>query len=170
MEDELRYQIEVTLATNGSNDHKSGIRQAVETALRRHKVRGATINILIVDDLEMARLHKTHLGQEGPTDVLAFDLGDDPITEHGKIEEARALIRMIEGEVVVSLDTARREASQRSHPVEAELALYAVHGTLHLLGYKDESEADAHRMHVEEDEILVEVGFGPTYSRSPKCE
>jgi probable rRNA maturation factor len=48
--------------------------------------------------------------------------------------------------------------------VEAELALYAVHGTLHLLGYDDRRKADAKRMHDMEDEILSSIGWGPIFA------
>ena len=108
----------------------------------------------LVNDATMARLNRKHLGHNGPTDVLSFDLRDDVNTN-----------TTVDGEIVMSVDMAARQARQRGHTVEAELALYAVHGTLHLLGYDDRRKADAARMHEMEDEILYSIGFGTVYAR-----
>lgn len=103
----------------------------------------------------MAQLNEKHLGHHGPTDVLTFDLGD------GGTE--------IEGEIVISLDTARREAKRRGHSTSAEVALYAVHGALHLLGYDDHDPRRAARMHRMEDEILQSVGLRAVYANESKA-
>ena len=152
MEDEPPYQITITCVAENRAVAGTHLRAAVETALRRHSVTTAGISIAVVDDAVMSRLNRAYLRQEGATDVLAFDLRDDPD------EDTR-----IEGEVVVSLDTAARVAAERGHTVDAELALYAAHGVLHLLGYKDDQEDMAARMHELEDEILSSIGLGPVY-------
>ncbi len=59
---------------------------------------------------------------------------------------------------------AHREARRRHHSTDAELMLYAVHGTLHLLGYEDSQPESAQQMHRTEDAILSELGVGPVYS------
>ncbi len=69
-----------------------------------------------------------------------------------------------DGELVLSIDTAAREARRRDHSTQAELMLYAVHGTLHLLGYEDSQPESAEQMHRTEDAILSELGVGPVYS------
>ena len=79
----------------------------------------------------MAELHERYAGVPGPTDVLAFPLADDPV---------------LLGEVLVSAETARREAAARGHPAYDELLLYAVHGVLHLVGHDDHEPADRRRM------------------------
>ncbi len=102
----------------------------------------------------MAALHKRFLGVSGPTDVLSFDLGSD-------LES-----RYIEGEVVVCTDVAKRRTLRAGHALQAargELALYVVHGILHLAGYDDHDPADFQRMHKREDEILNELGLGPVF-------
>lgn len=76
-----------------------------------------------------------------------------------------ASVGVLEGDIIVSADTAAREAEARGHDLAAELALYAVHGALHLLGYDDADPADAQRMHDMEDEVLSAVGIGPVYGR-----
>lgn len=97
----------------------------------------------------MALLNERHLGHHGSTDVLTFDLGDGGAD--------------IEGEIVISLDMARREAKRRGHSAQAEVALYAVHGVLHLLGYDDHDPRHAARMHRMEDEILQACGMGKVF-------
>ena len=98
----------------------------------------------------MAELHERYSGVEGPTDVLAFPLMEAP--------------RLV-GDVVVSVDTARREAARREHPAYDELVLYAVHGTLHLLGHDDHEAADRKRMRRAERDVLEALGIPPTYRR-----
>jgi len=82
--------------------------------------------VALVDDATMAELHQRFLGQSGPTDVLSFP----------------------HGEIVVSADTARREAIARGIPPLHELVLYVVHGALHLAGFDDKKPKQAARMRV----------------------
>ena len=131
------------------------VRKAIRAVLRRHGVVRARISVALVNDTIMARLNRKHLEHNGATDVLSFDL-------HDAADEKTA----IDGEIVMSVDMAVKQARRRGHAVEAELALYAVHGTLHLLGYDDRRKADAKRMHDMEDEILSSIGFGAVYAKS----
>jgi len=124
------------------------VRKAIRTALGRHGVVGARISVALVNDAMMAKLNRKHLGHNGATDVLSFDLCDAANEEPA-----------IDGEIVMSVDMAVKQARKRGHTVEAELALYAVHGTLHLLGYDDRRKADAARMHAMEYEILSSIGI-----------
>lgn len=102
----------------------------------------------------MATLHRRYLNRAGPTDVLTFDLGTD--RESGRLD----------GEIVVCADLARREARARGGSREAvrnELALYVVHGILHLAGYDDGTPRRAARMHAREDELLADAGLGRVF-------
>ena len=180
MEDDPAYDIAITVdcglgiadcglgipppASTGSliDNRQSAIanllREAVEATLRRHRTPAAQISVAIVDDGRMAHLNELHLKRDGPTDVLAFDLRDPP-----PAGQAMAPGEPVDGEIIVSVDTAAREANERGHGLDAELALYAVHGTLHLLGYDDRNERDGARMHEIEDEILSAIGVGAVY-------
>ncbi len=107
----------------------------------------------------MAALHQRYCRRAVPTDVLTFDLGS----------EARS--GWIEGEIVVCADVAWREAGRRvargaarRSAARAELALYVVHGVLHLTGYEDHSPRGFARMHAREDEILSELGLGRVFA------
>lgn len=151
----MRYAIKIDFPTREQVSLTRAVRRAVRATLRRHDVQSARISVIGVSDKRMARLNQKHLGHRGATDVLTFDLRD------GAAE--------VEGEIVLSLDTARREAVRRGHAVSSEAALYAVHGVLHLLGYDDHQLRRADKMHRMEDEILTSIGLGPVYSRGTKA-
>lgn len=104
------------------------LRRVLKRILEDYDVRG-TLSVVLVSDSEMGRLHGEFLGDERPTDVLSFPLADDPA------EPAQPEAEF--GEVVVSTETALREATRRGLPVAREIALYAIHGTLHLMGLDD---------------------------------
>jgi probable rRNA maturation factor len=129
----------------------AALRAAVAAALRRHGIRRACIGLAVVNDGAIARLNRTHLNHEGPTDVITFDMRDNAEADD------------VEGEIVVSAETAMRQASARGHGVADELSLYAVHGVLHLLGYDDQGDEQADRMHKVEDEVLTSMGIGAIY-------
>jgi probable rRNA maturation factor len=112
------------------------------------------LSIAVVGATAMATLNRRFLRRPGPTDVLAFDLDTDRRRGH------------IEGEVVVCADVARRRAARRGRSLQAaraELALYVIHGILHLAGYDDRTSIGSRRMHVREDELLAELGFGAVF-------
>jgi probable rRNA maturation factor len=83
------------------------------------------VDVVLVSDRVIARLHQEFMGIAGATDVITF--------EHG--------------EVVISAETARSRAPEFGHSTEAEVALYIVHGLLHLNGFDDIAPHDAARMH-----------------------
>ena len=102
------------------------------------------VDVLVVSDDRMAALNAAHLKHKGPTDVLAFSMGEeDP--------ERKAFFL---GEIVVSFQTAAREAAARSLPVEEELSRYCVHGFLHLLGYLDDTPARRRAMTAMQEKVL----------------
>ncbi len=101
------------------------LRRALRTILRDEGIAEAEISLAIVDDGTIRQLHRQYLGQDEPTDVLSFIL---------ERSEGR-----LEGEVVVSADTARREAARYGNSQADELLLYVIHGTLHLVGYRDDT-------------------------------
>ncbi|MCH8804625.1 MAG: rRNA maturation RNase YbeY [Planctomycetes bacterium] len=113
-----------------------------------------SLSIAVVGAAAMTTLHRLHLGREEPTDVLTFDLGTD--CRHG----------ILDGEIVLCADMARRRAAARDKTLataRAELALYLVHGLLHLAGYDDRDAATFRRMHRREDEILATLGLGGVF-------
>jgi len=109
-----------------------------------------SLSIAVVGGRAMATLHKRHLGIEGPTDVLTFDFG------------CNRCDGLLDAEIIVCADVARSRRLQNAD-AKAELALYIVHGLLHLAGYTDHTVAAARKMHAREDEILSDFGLGPVF-------
>ena len=117
-----------------------------------HAAHDLEVSFVVIDDERMAELHERYTSETGPTDVLSFPLADEPVRI---------------GEVLVSVDTARREAAARGHPAYDELLLYAVHGLLHLVGYDDHSPADRRKMRHAERRALTALGLRSVFgSRS----
>jgi len=109
------------------------------------------LSILLVDDDEIQRLNREYLCRDRPTNVLAFAMREG---------ENQHLNPALLGDVVVSTETAQREALQRDVTLEEELALLLVHGILHLLGYDHENEpAEAAQMEAKEEEVLTHLGW-----------
>ena len=162
MDDDPSYHITVTGAGDAGPQLVSRLKEAVQAALGHHRARRARITLALVDDPTIAMLNERHLQHVGPTDVLTFDMRDGHVTAPDQDSWD------IDGEVVISIDTADREAGSRGHDAAHELALYAVHGTLHLLGYTDSDEAAAGTMHRVEDQILSTIGLGSVYDRQSR--
>jgi probable rRNA maturation factor len=99
--------------------------------LRAEGAERAELSVSLVEDAEMAELHLRYLGEPGPTDVLAFPIGEDDG------EGVRVL-----GDVVI----APAYAAERNPDLPAELRLLLVHGILHLLGYDHEGEGERREM------------------------
>jgi probable rRNA maturation factor len=101
----------------------------------------AELSILVVTDAAMRRLNRAWRGKDRATDVLSFPAaGPGPLL----------------GDVVISLDTARRAAREEGRALGAELDRYLAHGMLHLLGHDHERAADARRMARAEDALVGE--------------
>jgi probable rRNA maturation factor len=103
---------------------------------------GGAVDITVVDDRAIRALNAAHRGIRRRTDVLAFPL------------EAPAGGAGLVGQIVLSAETAARQARRLRIPVADELALLVTHGVLHLVGYDDRDPVEADLMHRREREIL----------------
>ena len=106
----------------------------------------AELSLLFVDDAEIETLNRTYLNRQGPTNVIAFPMQEGEFTH---------ISPHLLGDVVISMDTATREAREMQlHPDQRLLALL-IHGILHLRGYDHEtSETAALRMESKSDNLL----------------
>lgn len=100
------------------------------------------VNFVLVDDREMTRLHRTYSAIRGTTDVLTFDLSDPTQS-------------LVEGDIYICVDQARRQAKLYRVPLYHEAARLAVHGVLHLAGYDDTSDEQRQAMRRLEDRALA---------------
>lgn len=113
------------------------------------------VDVVLVADATLTELHARFLGDDTPTDVMAFDL-------EGEKQEDAAEAEAEDGpsaEIYVSVDCARRVALERGVTLQRELALYVVHGCLHLCGLDDHEDADRARMREAEVTVLDALGY-----------
>lgn len=102
------------------------------------------IGLRLTNDSEIQTLNSQYRHQNKPTDVLAFaalEVDSPQVTEIDTGDEPLYL-----GDIVVSVDTARRQAEQQGHPLKTELAWLASHGLLHLFGWDHPDEESLRRM------------------------
>jgi probable rRNA maturation factor len=106
-------------------------------------VDGVDVGVVLADDALLRELNRTYRGLDRPTDVLSFPDG-----------EAGPDGRIVLGEIVISLDAARRQAKELGHGEARELEELVLHGTLHLLGHDHENdggEMDALELRLREE-------------------
>lgn len=120
------------------------LRRAVRLVLCDAGIVDAIISLAVVDDATMRQLHRRFLGEDTPTDVLSFVLEQDE--------------GMLEGEIIVGAETARRQAPRYGWTAERELLLYALHGALHLVGYDDRTPQKRARMLRRQKKYLARLG------------
>jgi rRNA maturation RNase YbeY len=129
----------VSLATRGRRAPALAARllRSARRVLRALGLPHAELSILLVSDAEMRRLNRAYRGVDRATDVLAFAQREGP---------AGAPAGLL-GDVVISVDTARRQAAGQGATLGREGERLLVHGVLHLLGYDHErSAAETRRM------------------------
>jgi probable rRNA maturation factor len=122
---------------------------AVERVLSGEGIRGGTVSLAIVDDATIHELNLRYLQHDEATDVLSFLL--ERWQDH------------LEGEVILSAETADSSCSRFGWTRDDELLLYAVHGALHLVGYVDGSPEDRQRMRERERHYLTGFGLDARY-------
>jgi probable rRNA maturation factor len=115
-----------------------------------------SLGLSLVGDAEIAELNGDWRDKAGPTDVLAFAAQDDGLDDAPPIpmpdgeEEALEL-----GDIVISLDTAARQAPEHGHNLQEELLFLATHGLLHLLGWDHPDEASLAAMLQRQEQLLA---------------
>jgi probable rRNA maturation factor len=128
------------------------MREVVQTVLAGEDIADAEISLAFVDNPTIHTLNKRYLQHDEPTDVLSFPLSG------GKGRLA--------GELVIGAEVALTQAASRGHDVQVELALYVIHGLLHLCGYDDHDEADVEAMRQRERHYLQLLGL-PNITEPP---
>lgn len=161
------YRISICNLQDCLEIDEARIEHIVRDTLQSEQVAAAEVSVAVVDDQRIHQLNRTHLDHDYPTDVLSFLLechhGPETDPDANQPGAPPGLGKHLEGEVVLSAETARRESVRFGWPPDHELLLYAVHGTLHLCGYVDSPEAERERMRQRETEILQIRGLTPNY-------
>ena len=125
---------------------RARLRQTVRTVLEGERETDAEISLAFVDNATSRQVNQRYLQHDEPTDVLSFPLSEG---KGGRLS----------GELVVGAEVAQAQAVERGHDVQAELALYVIHGLLHLCGYDDKTPAAAADMRQRERHYLQQLGL-----------
>lgn len=142
--------------------------RAVRRLLKEEESLDGEVSILLTNDLAIREMNLNYRGIDRPTDVLSFSqiemAADAPVLPSNASSPqlgTEMAMNTILGDVVISFDTAERQAKDHGVTLEEELALLATHGVLHLLGYEDETEEGAGRMRARQQKLLG--GYGSRY-------
>jgi len=122
------------------------MREIARAVLEGEDIKDYEISLAFVDNTTIHRLNKQYLDHDEPTDVLSFPYSG-------------ANAKKLEGELIVGAEVANQQASERGHDVQAELALYVIHGLLHLCGYDDKSTGAENEMRERERHYLQRLGL-----------
>lgn len=139
------------------------LNKAVEISLKSEGfVVPAEISILLVNDEQIREMNKEHRKIDKATDVLSFPMVD---MFEGKIQSDRGDYDLDEelillGDIVISLETAKRQADEYGHSFERELAFLVTHGVFHLLGYDHEEESQEKTMMEKQENVLGSMQLG----------
>lgn len=144
----IGLQVEPEFAGTVEADRLMGL---VRRALQEKSLPGPNVEValVVVGDLEMQELNRQYRGVDAPTDVLAFAMLEGEVMPAGDLA-----LPVYLGDVIVSYPRAVAQAAEAGHPVEDELALLVVHGTLHLLGYDHDTEERKAAMWAAQDVVL----------------
>ncbi|MBU3912001.1 MAG: rRNA maturation RNase YbeY [Candidatus Omnitrophica bacterium] len=124
------------------------IKKCAAAVLEAMGERGSELSILLVSDSRIRGMNRKYRDRDSRTDVLAFSMRSGK----GVSKDSPIL-----GDVVVSVETAKREAVKRKIQVKKEICLYVIHGILHLLGYDDQAPADRKKMKAKEERLLKTI-------------
>lgn len=114
------------------------------------------IGLRLTDDLQIQELNAQYRQQNKPTDVLAFAALE---VDFPQSKEMLASVPLYLGDIIVSVDTAKRQAQQQEHSLPTELAWLAAHGLLHLLGWDHPDEKSLERMLKQQVGLLNTIGI-----------
>lgn len=149
----MEAHVDIQVKHPGGRRHGVRLKAQALELLRALKQSGTELSIALVTDLQIQRLNKKWRQKNTPTDVLSFPADALPPGTPG--------LQPL-GDVIISLDTARRQAREYARPLAEELSRYLAHGVLHLLGHDHLTPGDARKMARLEDLLLGRPGMVST--------
>lgn len=130
------------------------LKGAIRTLLAAVDEADSAISVTLVDDSAIREINRDHRGKDKATDVLSFPLEPEP----GAPE------RLL-GDIVISLDTAKRQAADYDAPLQRELERLLIHGLLHVMGHDHEDPEERDTMEREERRLAAAIGMPWPYER-----
>ncbi len=140
-----RYDISISRFVRRLPLSEKRILQVTELVLKGEKIPRAEISVAVVGDKRMADVAEKYARRRYRTDVFAFDLSDDT--------------NLLTGQIILNGELARDQAGKLKTDSASELALYLIHGLLHLAGYDDHSKKRAEQMYLLSTKYLMKSRF-----------
>jgi len=138
--------------TKGSGLDTRRLKVVARDLLSELNESGSTLSITLVGDTKIQELNREHRGKDKPTDVLSF-----PLYEPGEAPQPQA--ERLLGDVVISVDTAKRQAAEYDAPLQNEIYRLLIHGILHVLGHDHMEPEERARMESEERRLAAAIGM-----------
>ena len=117
----------------------------------------SSLSLTLVDDAAIREVNREHRGKDRPTDVLSFPMFEGDDAPHDGVE------RML-GDVVISVETARRQAAEYDATLQRELYRLLIHGLLHVMGHDHEEADERAEMETQERRLAVVIGMPWPYA------
>ena len=130
--------------------------RATAQLLRLLRHNNAGILLLLVSDRRIRSLNRRFLGHDWPTDVIALSQMAGPQPKY----DSKTLRYF--GDLIISVETARRQAAEYGHGLFYEVCFYMAHGILHMLGYEDRTKKQRERMWKRQARLLKQIGVSKT--------
>lgn len=132
----------------------------IKKILRELGWKRVSLSVVLVNDSQIQDFHRRYLGEDRPTDVIAFGQMEGRFFPSGGIPFL--------GDVVVSVEAAKRAGPSFGNLWDRELLVYVCHGILHLMGYRDRTPSQRNRMEKKETGVLRKVLGDRWRSKRPK--
>lgn len=157
MAEPIQAEIDILIEAEGWNGVaglEALIRRAVGTALASvEDTEGARVSVLLTDDAAIQKLNAGFRGKDKPTNVLSFPAPEIPGDPEPML-----------GDLALAYETCAREAEEEAKTIADHLTHLVIHGTLHLLGFDHEEEAEAEEMEALETALLAGLGIADPYA------
>ncbi len=148
------HQVEVQIHPQVRNVSPEKLRRDTRAILKAMGWPPSSLSLLLTDDAGIRPIHKAYLGEDTPTDVISFC--------HFEGEGPAPVLKGVPflGDLVISAETAKREARHQGHTFWYELCFYICHGLLHFAGFEDHTPARRRRMFRIQEAVLDSAGIG----------
>jgi probable rRNA maturation factor len=153
----VRVYLRTTMRRRRLNARR--LTSAAQALMRAAGAGDATLSLSLVGDAAMRRLNREHRGKDRATDVLSFPLLSHAERRRAPARAPGAAGERLLGDVVISLDTAARQASAYGATLDAEVRRLLIHGILHLLGFDHERPRDRARMRTQERRLADAIAL-----------
>ena len=133
------------------------VKKAVRTSLLYENFeQKCEISVSIVTEEEIQKINKTFRNVDSPTDVLSFP---QLTFQEGEIVQVNEKHEIILGDIIISIERAKKQSEEYGHSLEREIAFLTVHSMLHLLGYDHMQKEEEKEMFFKQEQILQQAGF-----------